>query len=298
MIHLLVNLVITAVLGIVSYFILQYLLKWLNGLKVSSTNSTNMESFAIIDVPKLEYFQKLYSNFKQSKFEYISNGGTIDNIDRIYVITMPSRRDYVLKQMKELGLNFVIFDAVKPDDLSTTDYSTLTNINDTKSKIFNKKTRVGCAFSHLFCYLDAITNNYKNIIVFEDDIKINVNLPILKNGISEFLKSDFKLFYMGYCFLNCNQQFNKFDYKYITNVPNRNLLCAHSIAIKVEAIVPFLANIFPFTYDFDEVLRDYIVNEKVKVCIPYDPFFIQNSTLGTTNENYQNLSELKYCVIK
>jgi GR25 family glycosyltransferase involved in LPS biosynthesis len=211
---------------------------------------------------------------------------------------MPQRKEYVLQKMKSLGLNFLLFDAIKPDDLTYNDYSVLTDIHNKESKIFNGKTKVGCGFSHLFCYLDAVLNNYKNIIVFEDDIKINVTLQDLKNGIQEFLKSDFKLFFMGYCFLNCNQKFNKSDYKYITGVPDRNLICRHSIAIKIESIIPFLENIFPFSHNGDLLFVEYIKKNKINVCVPYTPYFIQNEKLVTLNGNPQNnLKELEYCNI-
>jgi len=268
---------------LVSYLIIHYLI--------------NNSRFGSTDVSKLDYFKNLFYKFKKTKFEYINNGGNIDNINQIYVIAMPQRKEYVLEIMKSLGLNFSLFNAVKPDDLTYNDYSVLTNIYKKNSKIFNRKTVVGCGFSHLSCYLDAILNNYKNIIVLEDDMKLNVTLQGLKNGIQEFLNSKFQLFFMGYCLLNCNQNFNKSEYKYITSVPDRHLLCTHSTAIKIESIVPFLENIFTFNNAFDGLLIKYIQNNKINICVPYSPYFIQNEKLGTLNENPQNLKELEYCNI-
>ena len=111
---------------LVSYLIIHYLI--------------NNSRFGSIYVSKLDYFKNLYYKFKKTKFEYINNGGNIDNINQVYVIVMPKRKNYILEQMESLGLNFLLFDAIKPDDLTHNDYSVLTDINNKKSKIFNKKT--------------------------------------------------------------------------------------------------------------------------------------------------------------
>jgi len=262
-------------------------------------NKNNLESVPVDKSRQIakECFLNFYKKFKNVKFTDVNIGKKMDNVGCIYVITMPNRLEYMKGKMNELGYNYKFVDAVKPGDLSEQEYSILSSTLDPKSKMYNKRTKLPVQLSHALCYFDAIIHNYKTFIIFEDDININRSSEVINNGIQEFINSDFQLFFMGYCYLNCNQNFNKDNYKYITNVPDKNLLCHHAIVIKTDMIKPFFNELFPVSENNDDLLRDFIVKNNIKTCIPYIPFFIQNAQLGSHNENPQNLSTLPYCDI-
>ena len=54
-------------------------------------------------------------------------------VDMIYAITMPQRKLYITKQINKLDLICKYFDAVKPSDLTTDEYNSLSDINNSKS---------------------------------------------------------------------------------------------------------------------------------------------------------------------
>jgi GR25 family glycosyltransferase involved in LPS biosynthesis len=268
-------------------------------LLILKFNKNNLESVQADKPRKIakECFLNLYNKFKNINFTNVNIGKKMNNVGCIYVIIMPDRLEYMKEKMNEFGYNYKLVNAVKPGDLSEHDYSVLSTTLNPESKIYNKRTKLPVQISHALCFFDAILNNYKTFIIFEDDININRSSEVINNGIQEFINSDFQIFFMGYCYLNCNQNFNKDRYKYITNVPDKNLVCNHAIVIKTDMIKPFFNELFPVSAHNDELLRDFIIKNNIKTCIPYIPFFIQNAQLGTNNENPENLSTLPYCDI-
>ena len=107
---------------------------------------------------------------------------------------MPQRKEYITKQINKLNLTCKYFDAITPSDLSTNEYNQLSNINNPKSDIFEKYTRLPVLLSFIMCFMDAIENKYETIVIFEDDIQLNVNKTILNESIQEFLNKDCYLF--------------------------------------------------------------------------------------------------------
>jgi hypothetical protein len=71
--------------------------------------------------------------------------------------------------------------------------------------MYKKKSKLALQLSFVMCYLNAIKTNKETIIVFEDDIKQN-DLSTLPAAIEQFKTSDFKIFYLGHCSLNCKKQ--------------------------------------------------------------------------------------------
>ena len=228
--------------------------------------------------------QNYLDNFykKNYRFENYGNGNTL-GVDQIYCICMPDRKDYMKKQMDNLGISCVILNAITSSDLSSNDYKLLTNNND--YYINTKKTRLPLQLSFTMCYMNAIKNNYQTIIVFEDDLTIISDKNTIINGITEFKKSDFAMFYMGYCWLNCDQQFELNGS--IANVKDYSrLLCAHSICYKVSYLKSLINFLYPMNDEFDTKLTKFLKKYKYTVCIPKQVYFDQNKDLGTLNETY------------
>ena len=184
----------------------------------------------------------LYDKFKP-RFNLVElNQG---KVDMVYAITMPQRKEYITKQINKLNLTCKYFDAITPSDLSTNEYNQLSNINNPKSDIFQKYTRLPVLLSFIMCFMDAVKNNYHTIIIFEDDIQINVNNTTLNEGIQEFLNSNCDIFYMGYCYMNCNQLTNLHKYRNLVEVEDRNILCCHALCIKTEMLPGLIDFCFP-----------------------------------------------------
>ena len=92
-----------------------------------------------------------------------------DNIDKIIYINLDSRKDRDLSIRSQLKIY-----NLKAERLSA-------------SYIENNPSQ-GCALSHIRCLEEAIKNNYKNILILEDDFVFNVDPKEFKNKIFKFLK--------------------------------------------------------------------------------------------------------------
>ena len=143
------------------------------------------------------------------------------------------------------------------------------------------------------CFIDALTNNYDNIIIFEDDITIDINKRILNESLGEFNKSSMEIFFMGYCYLDCNQIYNINRYNYLIEVGDRNILCCHAICIKTRILAQLINYCFPMKQNSDELFRNFFMQQNINVCVPKIPYFSQNRIfVESLNESYD---ELKTC---
>ena len=120
----------------------------------------------------------LYERFK-NRFKIVKGKTQLNEIDMVYAITMPERKEYITKQINKLGVTCTYFNAITPNDLTTQDYNTLSSINNPRSDIFKKYTRLAVLLSFILCFMDSLEKGYNTIVVFEDDISINVDLPTL-----------------------------------------------------------------------------------------------------------------------
>jgi hypothetical protein len=196
--------------------------------------------------------------------------------------------------INSIGVEAIYFDAVKPSDLTTEDYTTLSHVNNPKSYMFQKYTRLPILISFIMCFMDALVNNYSTIILFEDDIMVKVDKNTLINSIKEFNESDMDVFYMGYCFLNCSQPVNNFDY--LVKITDNNLICCHSMCFKTHFLQELIDYSFPMTYNADELFRNFYQLQKLNVCVPRSVYFTQNRTsVDSLNESRDNPELFKTC---
>jgi len=229
---------------------------------------------------------------KKFKKRFITNGnkGKLNTVDMVYCITMPQRKQYITERMNELDVNCKYFDAVKPTDLSEIEYNLLSTINQSGSNIYHKFTRLPVLLSFTMCFIDAIKNNYNNIIIFEDDITIDTTKKVINEALGEFDKSSMEIFFMGYCYLDCNQIYNLNRYRYLVEVGDRNILCCHAICIKTRILSKLIEYCFPMKQNSDELFRNYFMQRNINVCVPKIPYFSQNRTfVESLNESYDEL---------
>jgi GR25 family glycosyltransferase involved in LPS biosynthesis len=239
---------------------------------------------------------KFYYNRFKNRFNYVP-GRKLPGINQVYVISMPQRKDYIKEQMDTLGYNVCYFDAIKPSDLSGDDYNILSRINDPRSRIYRRFTRLAVLMSFIMCFIDALEKGYNTITIFEDDISINVEQKLLENTTLEFSNSDLDIVYMGYCFLNCRQNTKK--YNYLVKLEYPDLLCCHAICLRT-CILPGLINYcFPMFNNSDEMFRDYYIKEKLKVGVPKYAYFSQNrKAVDSLNESIEDLELFNTCKFK
>ena len=249
-------------------------------------NNSSKETFSKNENSITQRLSSFYTKFKNN-FEFYNENKKLEVVDQVYSIVMPQRKEYIKNLLDEFNINYTLFNAITVDDLTDKDYSLLTK----KAFLRKYKTRLAVQLSFTMCFFHAIENGYKTIIIFEDDIKINVDMDKLVSTIEKFKNSEYIFFYMGYCFLKCNQKFVIDD---LIKVNNKQIMCAHSICYKVEYLDKLINFMYPMLDNYDNNITRFIKKYKYDICIPPITFFDQNRTmLGTLNED--NLKELKNC---
>lgn len=133
----------------------------------------------------------------------------MNKIDRIYIINLKERTDrwkHCIKQLSKYNItNFTRFDAIKPD-LSKVDpihYSKNNLKLDEKYKI----GALGCKLSHLNIIIDAKKNNYKTILILEDDFLLTNNFIEKYNNIDELINKNkimIDMLYLGFSIVRTN----------------------------------------------------------------------------------------------
>ena len=109
---------------------------------------------------------------------------------KIYLINLTSRTDRLTRTLREfnkVGLKgYSRFSAINAGTMGITHLR------------LNNPGLVGCFLSHYFILQEAILNNYKHILIFEDDVTfVNGFNEILAYSLKQ-LPSDWQLVYLGY----------------------------------------------------------------------------------------------------
>lgn len=122
-------------------------------------------------IRQLEEIINIIKVYKTKTINIVNSESSVFNekVSKIYVINLVSdeiKRNYILVLMKKYKINFtlVIVDKVLPDM-----YKKLC------PKKHISKSELGCCLSHLWCLNNAIHNQHKSVIIFEDDIILHKN---------------------------------------------------------------------------------------------------------------------------
>ena len=226
----------------------------------------------------------VYNRFK-GNFKYIKQKGGI-GVDMAYCISMPNRISHAKKKMKELGGNYKIFNAIRPELLSAADYATMSLTYFPGFKSFNKKTKLPVALSFFMCYYDALINGYDTICIFEDDIDFPLGVDKIKKSISEFKNIDHEMLFLGYCHLNCDGDYSRVSEELI-DVSGTQLVCNHALCIKRTFIEKYLKG-KPLFYQNhnDQVLSMFCIRNGIGTTVPTVPLVNQKrEEMGSQNGN-------------
>jgi glycosyl transferase family 25 len=118
-------------------------------------------------------------------------------VDNVYLINMDKdtdRLEKVTKECKKFNINFERFNGVDPLKLSKKE------LNKYVSKICQNicpNGIIGCGVSHMKIYEDALKNNYKNILVLEDDVFFSDDIYEELNKAMIELPEDYDILYLG-----------------------------------------------------------------------------------------------------
>lgn len=156
---------------------------------------------------------KAYVNWKGRNTDKFIDDETIQKIikdrfdinkyfDNIYCLNLEKRKDRWVKvseQFKRFSINVERFNAIDGSLIPDRDFE-LVNPDKISGEeasilgIMENKNALACLLSHINIIKDAKKNNYKRILIFEDDIMLSNDFEI---EISKISKLNWKLLYLG-----------------------------------------------------------------------------------------------------
>ena len=139
-------------------------------------------------------------------------------VDNVYLINMDKdteRLEKVTKECKKFNINFERFRGVDPLKISKKELNKY--VSKTCQNICPNGL-IGSGVSHMKIYEDALKNNYKNILVLEDDVYFSEDLYEELNKAMTELPEDYDILYLG-CFGRCDKkQVYNMDLYFIFNL--------------------------------------------------------------------------------
>tara|TARA_Y100000590_G_scaffold465990_1_gene639915 strand:+ start:2205 stop:2936 length:732 start_codon:yes stop_codon:yes gene_type:complete len=194
---------------------------------------------------------------------------TQKNIDKIYVINLKKNKDRLdifMERAKEANVIVERFDAVNGKELSENDpYIQKYFVKD----INLNPGQIGCALSHIKIWEDAIKNNYKNIIVFEDDAIIPNNFWDRLNESYKALPYNWDMLLLGGTNLG-GTIYNDFLLKPSNKSNNWGTF---AMLININFIKKIIKEIKLNTTIDDYLINNYYYNKKFKI------FFVKNTII-------------------
>lgn len=141
-----------------------------------------------------------------SSLLYLNEDEKLDlGVDHVYVINLPSRRarrELITEATRILGIEVEFFNGSidgnqeKYEMFNRFNLTVMPNYRDPIKNRTMTFGEIGCFLSHYKIWKDMIENNYQDAIIFEDDVRFEVNLvnkwkDILHNEISNQQQYDF-----------------------------------------------------------------------------------------------------------
>jgi GR25 family glycosyltransferase involved in LPS biosynthesis len=127
----------------------------------------------------------------------------MDNIDRIYYINLERRKDrneHFINQCHKHNLPFDKIERFNALDALTYKFSNNELVMfkdvDYKNKIFETKI-MGNQLSHYYILKDIVKNNYKNVIIFQDDVVLKDDFLFYFKNIMNNMPQDTEIINFG-----------------------------------------------------------------------------------------------------
>lgn len=119
----------------------------------------------------------------------------------VYVINLEAsqaRREHITGQLKNLGLQYSLFNAVYGKALSKEQLAQ--NYDSSASLLENKRElslgEIGCALSHLGVYQEVVEKNLPYALILEDDANLSSRLPHVLDLLSNIIDPRENVVYM------------------------------------------------------------------------------------------------------
>lgn len=189
---------------------------------------------------------------------------------------LTERKDYVLDVLSKYNLDIKwILDFDKEDinyDNLTKEYP---KILDTMN-MFNRKmskSEISLCLKHLEVFRDVVENDYKNVVVFEDDIILVDDFDVKLNQYMKQLPQDYDIYWIGSCCdLHAPSQPDFHVY------PAQSSRCTHAYMISNQGCRKMLTLVNYLNFPIDWYFNFVIKNLNLKNYWAEPPLSIQNLT--------------------
>ena len=222
-------------------------------------------------------------------------------VDKVYVINMDkdlNKLENINNILIENNINYERFSGIDVNLITKDEYNKYTN----NISYYLTDSIIGCGISHIKLWEKVIENNYKSVLILEDDVFIIQNndynlYDVLDNAYKE-LPKDFDILYLG-CMGLCNEKYIYNDwniiYKLLINESKNNIkynnfnhifipeypVSAISYIISYNGCKKLLSQIKTVNYHIDIMiqycnLNKYAVKQKI----------INQNTINSSNSDY------------
>jgi len=117
--------------------------------------------------------------------------------DHVYCLSLPEckeRQEMTIARAQKFGLSFTFYPAISGKlfgDIHA-------GHSDSRTTKITNPNYMACALSHLSIYRHALANKYSRILVIEDDLLFNKNMPEIFGSAIEEVPDDWKLLYLAW----------------------------------------------------------------------------------------------------
>lgn len=252
-----------------------------------TTIAENYQSKTLLD---------LLDSISESNIGEVKNCDQIPSLDCIYCIYMEDRRNYMESRFKKYDLdNITYVKACTPLDLTLYDYETYSDTMKRSSPIYKLLTKFPVHLSYLACMYHAWKQNFKYILVFEDDLLFTEPVSELIRISQAFTTKDTgDVCYLGYCHLDCNVKVQQIDNDLLSLPYDVPIRCKHAMIHKMDYVGDFLKNHGKLKQRSDVHFEKYYRQNKIRRVICRKPFIFQNR-LELKSHNQNNSTHLTIC---
>ena len=231
-----------------------------------------------------------------------------DFFDKILVVSVPRFTDRHERLIHSLaGLTYDFLWGADKLSLDYEQAKTDGTYNEQQAKKLQRQGKalnlgeIACSLSHRMVYEEMLKNNWKKVLILEDDVLPNVEYMNQLPAALQELPADWELVYLGYLkhekvttALKKKQFFYKilsavglmaWSYKMVTNLlpkPFSSHLkkagfhdCTHAYAVTLEGAKKLLAAQTPVVYRADDLLSATILKGELKAFVTNPKFFDQ-----------------------
>lgn len=229
--------------------------------------------------------QQVQDVLQQVKQQDLTPIAVTDLVDRLFVIAIPSRMDYIIGSLKTYGLLPGSY-AFVPPVMKTT-------VNTKELPLIMKPGEVACYRSHLRAMRMFLQDPDANTaLILEDDIRLcpsydlfQKRLAALKQELQTVGKWD--IVYFGRCLDRCfmNKSVS------LQLVKNTSPICLHAYALTRKGARKILRQAHPIQVPIDILVLKLVTLGKLKALSVSPSLFYQNKDIDTTLDHPKSQPE-------